>query len=362
MPKPLRRVRGTGSVLEVKGKYHARRRVHGQNEYGPSRDTRVEAEADLAAMVGGAKSPRKGAPSLQELAHEQALARRSVVAPATLATEETIRLAHIEGCRLGKMPVNRIRAGDLEEWIDGLRRHELRTVGGHKEYVRSERRLSPNSVRRVVSVVSRLLAVARREGWLVSNPLEGVRLPSAPERVNRVLSPDEARRFLVLEDRTDAVIVVLLMTGMRRSELCRLEWRHVEDGWLEVPGRKSAAAPGRVPLPRPAADAIAAQPRRSAFVFSVASGAPLGLRNLTRDVKARLVARGLPDTVRLHDLRGTFVSLLLESHADMRTAQELARHANPRTTQGMYARSRVPTKKAASDALARLVEGDKASE
>jgi len=97
--------------------------------------------------------------------------------------------------------------------------------------------------------------------------------------------------------------------------------------------------------------AIEAQPKRSLFVFSTESGLPLSPRNVCQDIKARKKALGLPDNMRLHELRGTFVSLLLESGVDLRTVQELARHSDPRTTQAMYARSRTETKVAAIERL-----------
>ena len=65
------------------------------------------------------------------------------------------------------------------------------------------------------------------------------------------------------------------------------------------------------------------------------------------------------EAMRLHDLRGTFVSQLLEAGVDLRTVQELARHSDPRTTQGMHARSRTETKVDAIDRLRDRVGGKK---
>ncbi len=55
--------------------------------------------------------------------------------------------------------------------------------------------------------------------------------------------------------------------------------------------------------------------------------------------------------MKLHDLQGTFVSPLIELGADIRTVQQLAKHADPQTTMAAYARSRKPVK---DEAVARL--------
>lgn len=55
--------------------------------------------------------------------------------------------------------------------------------------------------------------------------------------------------------------------------------------------------------------------------------------------------------MRLQDLRGSYVSLLIESGVDIRTVQELARHADPRTTMTAYERSRKPVKEEAVQRL-----------
>lgn len=55
--------------------------------------------------------------------------------------------------------------------------------------------------------------------------------------------------------------------------------------------------------------------------------------------------------MRFHDLRGSYVSLLIENGVDVRSVQKLARHAYPRTTMAAYARSRKSVKE---EAVARL--------
>src|SRR4051812_36286456 len=73
--------------------------------------------------------------------------------------------------------------------------------------------------------------------------------------------------------------------------------------------------------------------------------------NLSRDWRVWAKKNGIDSRVRLHDLRGSFISLLIENGADIRTVQELARHSDPRTTMKVYARARQTVK---SEAVAKL--------
>jgi integrase len=62
--------------------------------------------------------------------------------------------------------------------------------------------------------------------------------------------------------------------------------------------------------------------------------------NLTRDFAKWKRRNEFPIETRIQDLRGSYVSLLIESGVDIKTVQELARHESPITTMRMYARSR----------------------
>lgn len=76
--------------------------------------------------------------------------------------------------------------------------------------------------------------------------------------------------------------------------------------------------------------------------------------NVTRDVKIRMKELGIPAETRLHDLRGSFISLLIEENAGIRTVMEIVGHKDPRTTLKAYARSHT---KAKEDAIKSFSKG-----
>lgn len=61
----------------------------------------------------------------------------------------------------------------------------------------------------------------------------------------------------------DCITLVAMHTWMRRSELVWLEWRHVGEDFVKVPGTETKRSKGVVPPTKEACDAIRSQPRRS---------------------------------------------------------------------------------------------------
>jgi integrase len=340
----MRRKRGAGTVVRMHGSYYARWRVAKEDVYGEPRRARDEAEADRLAggpFLAAATAPRKREiPLFQVWAHEQMQGRYGAhLADTTLNTNETLRNCYIEGKPIGKLRLDRISSKVAQEFADEIKG-------------------SPAYVRRIVAFCSKLFSLAVKEGWVKANPFKGLELPEVQERDNRILAPDEAIKLLDPQTRTDAIMLVALHTGMRKSEILRLQWSHVSPEAIKVPGTKNRHSRAIVPNTPEAMAAIAAQPKRSIFIFSTAEGKALGARYVARAFAARRKQLGLPPETRLQDLRGTYGSLMLEAGADLKTVQVLMRHADPRTTIKMYLRSRQETQIAAVELL-RLKTGVK---
>lgn len=216
---------------------------------------------------------------------------------------------------------------------------------------------SPRYARRIVAFASKLFALAVRAGHCASNPFSGVELSAVRERQNRVLAPDEAIRLLNPNNDVETALLLAMACGLRRGEIAALEWKHVdlERRLLWVEGTKTAASRRWAPIPAPALSALSALARTSEWVFPGRGGRRRTPASLTRAFARARERLGIPTETRLHDLRGTFASLLVEGGADPRAVQELLGHTDVRTTLRMYARSRAEHKAAlVEDALSRL--------
>ncbi|WRO14693.1 site-specific integrase [Streptomyces cyaneofuscatus] len=93
------------------------------------------------------------------------------------------------------------------------------------------------------------------------------------------------------------------------------------------------------------------------LVFTTPTGRPLDPGNLTRRFRRLLHSVGLR-TIRLHDLRHSTATLLLEQGVDLVVIKELLGHAHTGVTAGVYAHVRLRLQRQAIDTLSdALAEG-----
>ena len=99
-------------------------------------------------------------------------------------------------------------------------------------------------VRSLKAFASWLLA----EGYTSENVLSNIKLPKVPIRIVEPLTPAEIDRLVSTQNpltalgcRDIAVLLTLLDTGLRRSELSGLRFRdaHIEEGYLKIMGKGS---------------------------------------------------------------------------------------------------------------------------
>jgi integrase len=196
------------------------------------------------------------------------------------------------------------------------------------------------TINRVLAVVRRAFNLARK--WEVcgvsANPVSG--LSVGPDVLRgRFLSREEARRLIAAlqadENRVAAnTILLLLLTGARRNEITRAKWDYLnwESRTLFVPISKTGR-PRTIALCDSAMSLLEGL-RRSAeseYIFpSPITGRPSpSLHFPWRRIKRRA---GLP-SLRLHDLRHSFASFLVNGGVSLYVVQQLLGHVNYRTTQ-----------------------------
>ena len=102
------------------------------------------------------------------------------------------------------------------------------------EHTNRGKKRSPATVNRYLAVMSHALSIATKEwGWIAANPMARIRKPSEPKGRVRWLDDDERRRLLLAcqESRTRLlypIVLLALSTGMRKSEIMRLQWSDVD--------------------------------------------------------------------------------------------------------------------------------------
>jgi integrase len=169
---------------------------------------------------------------------------------------------------------------------------------------------------------------------LVKNPVSRVKFLKEDNEQTRVVSLDEERRYLMAASQPlHDVAVIMIDTGMRPEEVCRMERRHVHlnEGYYFNPYGKTKAARRKLPLSRRAAEVLR---RRLAnaegpFLFPSTRGGKNSSRHIVKLNAAHngAVARSKLDPFRLYDLRHTFATRAAEAGVDLVTLAALLGHS-----------------------------------
>jgi integrase len=244
-----------------------------------------------------------------------------------------------------------------------------------------------------VYVLLRLIFnAALRQGAIGKSPMIGVERPRVPRREVGVVSPADWQRVRAhLAERAPWAVrpfTLLLTSGVRRSELCALQWRdvdldravlHVRRSYHVIAGQpvvkepKSARSRRAIALDshsvallrdqRADADRIAAMfGRRVADtdpVFGNAQGRPWAPDSLTGLWRRSAVALGLPS--RLHSLRHSSATLMLAAGVPVQLVSARLGHATAGFTLSVYAGVLPGAQADAAEKLAALLNGHAAT-
>ncbi len=258
---------------------------------------------------------------------------------------------------------------------------------------------SPIEANRVVALLSKMFALAIRWGMRPDNPAKGIER-NPEEKRTRYLSGDELRRLIDALTKHPSqnaanAVRLLLLTGARRAEVLGATWDQFDLAagvWTKPSSHTKQKREHRVPLSAPArqllvgikerADQGAKKTGRPAarFVFPGRSG-DTSMKDLktawatlcgaaglietapktTRAGKPVLGKDGKPltitrPTVRLHDLRHTYASVLASAGLSLPVIGALLGHTQPGTT-ARYAHLFDDPLRAATERVGAIVSG-----
>lgn len=241
-------------------------------------------------------------------------------------------------------------------------------------------------VRRAVHILKAALNRAKQERLIAYNPAELVELPRTNTRKIQAFSEADARRFLqvVSGHRLEALWWILMLCGLRKGEVLALVWSDVDFeqkllsvsksyqkiGKEKVTGKPKTSTGNRlVPLPDVLITLLREHQRRQGEekysvptydrIFVTRTGTPIDPSNLWAQFKSLLKKAGLPAATRVHDLRHTCATLLLDAGENPRNVAALLGHSKTSTTLDIYGHSVAASQAKGIEALGERLKGDK---
>lgn len=330
----------TGFVIEVRpngGKTYALRY---KDEYGRQRQHKIANAADITfaearkeaqrvkAKVAVGRNPaeeRKAAraiPTLNELAVRY-LEFAKTSKKSHDIDERYLRLHLLP--HFGKLHLDQLRQEEIVEWLGS------KVKAGYAQA----------TVNRWQVILSHMLRLAKQWGvpGTDTNPLAGVKQKDPNNRVERFLSPAETQRLKRAVDASPNtmlkhIVALLLLTGCRKRELLDGKWEEVNFDrkvW-RIPTSKTGK-PRHVPLSDDAIAVLRSIPRvgdNPYLVPNPQTGKPfLSIYNSWDSARR---SAGLPE-VRMHDLRHSAASNLVNSGQSLYVVAKVLGHAQTRTTE-----------------------------
>ena len=213
---------------------------------------------------------------------------------------------------------------------------------------------APATIARKLSALRRYFGWLHQSGLIKLDPTTNIRPPKGPARLPEVLKHQEIDQLFSntietgsLELRDQLIIELLYGSGLRVSELCRLDAINfsTERVAMEVLGKGDKTR--RVPINAPSRQLLNLWIREKSRIFDQVyvsgtrhstallvnrRGNRLTRSHVRRIFLSLLRAKGLPDRSP-HALRHTFATHLLDGGADLRAIQELLGHADLASTQ-----------------------------
>jgi len=236
------------------------------------------------------------------------------------------------------------------------------------------------TINKCLIVLGAMFRYAERQGWMLNNPASLVRkLPRTEQPAAAYMRKEDIPAFLEAADpQYRTLFKMAILCGLRQGELLGLQWGdiewrhkrvHVQRSYTE--GRfgtpKTLQSRRNVDLP----DALIADLKQwrlqcpvgeHDLVFPNSDGKPMNSANMTsRGFKPALRRAGLGDTLRFHDLRHTYASLMLANNVNVKHLSSQMGHASIKITLDTYAHLMRSDDNQAANALAAMVLGKKSA-
>lgn len=251
-----------------------------------------------------------------------------------------------------------VKAVQVEEWLRSLP-------------------LAPGSKAKIRNIMSALYSHAIRWEWIGHNPITPVRQSAKRSMVPTVLNIEQIQALLGhLEEPCRTMVLLDAATGLRIGELLGLKWADINIEKLEIKVTRSVvkqkigpckteASQKPIPLDAKLGEQLWKwrvktpynRPEDWVFASPHKKGKqPYWPGSLFRaHLKPALEAAGIVSRVGWHTLRHTFGTLMKANGEDIKTIQELLRHANYRVTADVYTQAITPTKRQAQTKVVRMI-------
>ena len=253
---------------------------------------------------------------------------------------------------IGKKPITNLRTSDIQRMYN-----QLKEGGRATEHPEDGFALSNSMVRSVHMLLHEALDGAVKERLIPSNPTKGAVIPKTDYKEKTILHETEVERLLEIAKGHVGwydFFYLECMTGLRKGEICALEWSDYDEVNRKLSVRKSATymdgkvligetkterSRRKIILPKSVARMLSERKKNatSEWIFPSVNdlNKPMNPQTAYNKLKSLLREAALPD-IRFHDLRHTFATHAASSGVDPKTLSAILGHTDASFTLDTY--------------------------
>lgn len=260
------------------------------------------------------------------------------------------------GPTLGPIPLGKLTREDVAGWINAMR----------------DAGASGKTISNKHGFLSAALRQAVEDGHLAANPCAGVRLPRTEQHETAFLDRDEFQLLkAAFTDRYKPLVEFLVSSGCRFSEAVALKpsdvdrqagtvrivrsWKRAGSGYVLGPP-KTRRSVRTINIPKSVLDQL---DYSREWLFTGSNGGPVRLyswrANVWYKTLAKAQANGLAKKPRIHDLRHTCASWMIQAGVPLPVIQAHLGHESIQTTVNLYGHLDRRSHEVAAGAIANML-------
>ncbi|MDH2882397.1 tyrosine-type recombinase/integrase [Bacillus cytotoxicus] len=247
---------------------------------------------------------------------------------------------------------------------------------------------SPRTIRLIFQIINGSLTRAKTMKLIKDNPAEGTRLPKIKKRELNIWTTDQVNEFInkscTLKRVTRCRIgyVIIALSGCRQGEALGIRWRDIDfkkgiihirqtvtqDGRIKT-GAKTDSSIKSIHIPSILIEELLAHKDRIEnekqqlgekyndfdLVVCTQNGKPIIPRNFRQFFKETTKRIGLPQ-IRVHDLRHTHATILIEQNVNVKLISSRLGHSSIKTTLDIYSHVLPSMDKSISDEIEKIIK------
>ena len=200
--------------------------------------------------------------------------------------------------------------------------------------------IAPGTVNRELAFLNTMFKKAVEWDDLDSSPMEKVRNLRVPPHKDRILTRAEIKRLIDISNSREEgfhgthlnpVLIVALNTGMRMSEILKLEWENVYLMKRRIHVEDSKSGRSRdIPMNDLVVEALSVRPHDTKYVFP-SPKTDESLKSVKSSFK-RACRKAKIKGLRFHDLRHTSATIMIEIGVPLVTVSQILGHASIQMT------------------------------